>query len=453
MFVNREKELDTLKREYSKDAAAFSVIFGRRRMGKTTLISRYIQNKRALYYYATEVRGRQHIEQLTLQIMRFLNKPHLHDLQFSDMEQLLIFFSEQLPQEQKIIFAIDEYQEIVKVIPEFSSILQKVWDLHFKSKNIHLILCGSVISMMHSETLAYDAPLYGRRTSNIHLKPMKFINIKDFIPSISLEDAIRIYASFGTVPKYLELYDEHLDFMENIQQSILNKDAYLYQEVKYLLKEEKGDGPTYFSIIQTIAMGEKKIGNIAKRLQMPSNHLTRYLMKLIDLDIIEKEVPITEKNPLKSKLGRYRIIDRFIDFWFFYVYKNTSLLEIGQYRYVLDEIEKTFNQRFVSFAFEDYVKELIMENPMQYLGFVPLKMGRWWSKNAEIDLVAIGEDSIALIECKWQNQPVDIHTYQEMIQKSQYIEHSTPLTFILFSKNGFHSSLKDIPNLRTYSYL
>jgi hypothetical protein len=183
MFVNRQKELDTLHREYKKESASFSVIFGRRRMGKTALISAYINNKPTIYYYATEITRHQHIEQLASQILRFINKPHLKDIKFSDMEQLLIFFSEEIRQRQeKLIFAIDEYQEIVKVIPEFSSILQKVWDIHLKSMKIHMILCGSALSMMHSETLAYDAPLYGRRTSNIHLKSMKFQNIKDFLP-------------------------------------------------------------------------------------------------------------------------------------------------------------------------------------------------------------------------------------------------------------------------------
>jgi len=452
MFVNREKELGSLNSEYSKEGASFTVIYGRRRMGKTALITQYLQNKQALYYYATQVRAHQHVEQMANQMIKFLDKPYMQNMQFSDLEQLLVFFSEQLTDDKKIIFAIDEYQEIVKVIPECSSIFQKVWDLHLQHKQIHLILCGSVISMMHSETLAYDAPLYGRRTSNIHLKAMKFRDIKEFVPSISSEDAMNVYASFGTVPKYLEMYDEQREFMNNIEQCILNKDAYLYQEVKYLLKEEKGDGPTFFSILQTISMGERKIGNIAKKLQMPSNHLTRYFMKLIDLDIIEKEVPVTETNPLKSKLGRYRIKDRFVEFWFYYVYKNSSMLEIGQYGYVLDEIEKTFNQRFVSFVFEDYAKECLMEDPVKYLGFTPLKIGRWWNKNSEIDLVATDEKNMALIECKWQNQPVGIRTYQELVKKRQYINLDLQVTYIIFSKRGFHSSLKGIPDLKTYSY-
>jgi len=223
MFVNREKELDTLNNEYSKKGASFTVIYGRRRMGKTALITQYLQNKPALYYYATQVRGGQHIEQMANQMIIFLNKPYLENMHFLNLEQLLIFFAEHLPENKKIIFAIDEYQEIVKVIPECSSILQKVWDLHLQHKPIHLILCGSVISMMHSETLAYDAPLYGRRTSNIHLKAMKFRNIQEFIPSITPIDAMHVYASFGTVPKYLEIYDSSMDFRNNIHNSILIK--------------------------------------------------------------------------------------------------------------------------------------------------------------------------------------------------------------------------------------
>lgn len=452
MFINREQELQTLNQEYQKDAAAFTVIYGRRRVGKTALISAYIQDKPSVYYYSTETKIPQQLQQLTSQILGFLNKSYLNTLNFSDFEQLLVFFADQLPSDKKVVFVIDEYQELVKLLPDFSSMLQKVWDLHLQSRRIHLILCGSVLSMMHSETLSYSSPLYGRRTSNIHLKPMKFRHIQDFIPGISALDAMNIYTSFGTIPKYLELYDQQKDFFSNLEQNILNKDAYLYEEGRFLLKEELGSGPTYFSILQTIALGETKLGAIAKRLQVPSNHLSRYLLKLIEMGILEKETPVTEKNPLTCKLGRYRICDQFVQFWFRYVYRNASLLEIGQIRYVMEEIRDTFNRRFVARAYEDVVKEIILEKPEKYLGFIPLKIGRWWNNKEEIDLVAFNDEKLACIECKWQNRPIGYDVYQKLVEKAQLIESTLPHNYLIFSKSGFKDSLLNVKNVKLYAY-
>ena len=246
-----------------------------------------------------------------------------------------------------------------------------------------------------------------------------------------------IFASFGTVPKYLELYDESRSFIENIRHNILNKNAFLYSEGNFLLKQELSDVSTYFSILETISKGSTKIGDIASRLQVPSTHITRYLAKLIDLDILVKEIPITENNPLKSKMGRYKFKDRFLNFWFYYVYKNYNQLEINQIDSVVDEIEMNFNDRFVSFAFEDFVAEDILYNPLKYIDFTPKKIGRWWNKNEEIDLVVMDERHICFIECKWQNSVNKERVKHQLIKKSKLVKHELEESFLVVSKEDF----------------
>jgi AAA+ ATPase superfamily predicted ATPase len=329
----------------------------------------------------------------------------------------------------------------------------KVWDLKLKFLDLHLILCGSVISMMYSETLSYSSPLYGRRTSNIHLKPLAFHHIGDFVKGASKIDQMNIYASFGTIPKYLELYDDRKDFLGNIRDHILDKNSYLYQEVKFLLKEEINEPTTYFNILEAISDGETKIGKIGGRLNVHSSYLTRYMQKLVDLDIVEKEVPITENVPSKSKLGKYKIKDKFIQFWFYYVYRNYSYLEIGNVDYVIEEIKRTFNEKFVAFSFEDYVKELLTQNPLEYLGFRPRKIGRWWDNSEEIDLVAIGDDMVAFIECKWRNQKVDYTVYNELVRKAAIVNLPPGLkkNYVIFAKNGFKDNLEKAEG-RFYTY-
>ena len=325
MFVNRLSELKTLNDEYNRNGSSFTIIYGRRRVGKTTLISEYIKNKPAVFYYATEAGISKQLHLLSQQIIEYTGQSYLKDLEFKSFEQLLSVFAENIRDEKQIL-VIDEYQLLVKLEKSLSSELQKTWDTILKKKNIHLILCGSSISMMHNEALNYNAPLYGRRTSTIFLKQMKFQHIEDFIPGSSLTDQMNIFSSFGTIPKYLELYDKNLPFYDNITNQMLNKNAYLYNEVKFLLKEEIKEPVTYFNILETISKGESKIGKIAGRLGVVQSHLTRYIQRLIDLDIIKKEVPVTEKMPEKSRLGRYRIKDNFIRFWFYYIFTLVVIL-------------------------------------------------------------------------------------------------------------------------------
>ncbi len=439
MFFNRKEELETLEKEYKKSTSAFTVIYGRRRVGKTALIYEYIKNKSSLFIYATEAAFAIQLENLKPQLLQLINKPYLKNIKIESFSQLFELLNE-YDFTKKLVLVIDEYQNLCKVDKSFSSYLQMIWDTQLKEKNIHLILSGSIISMMHSEVLDYSAPLYGRRTSNIHLKPLAFKYIKEFLPHVSKEDQMNIFASFGTIPKYLELYEEEKSFLQNIKDNILNKNSFLYSEGNFLLRQELGEISTYFSILEIISKGESKLGNIASKLQVPSTYLTRYLLKLIDLDILTKEVPITETNPLKSKLGRYKFKDKFLQFWFFYVYKNYNLLEINQVDAVLEEIKRNFNDRFVSFAFEDYFKEELLQNPLKYIDFIPKKVGRWWNKNEEIDLIAIDEKNICFIECKWQNSIDKEKILYQLIKKSKLIKHNLKEHFLVITKEDYLNS-------------
>ena len=436
MFYNRKNELRTLEQEYRKGSSTFTVIYGRRRVGKTALIYEYLKDKPLLFIYATEANFLIQLENIKPQLLRLINKPYLKDIKLESFTQLFELLNE-YDFKQKLVLVIDEYQNLCKIDKAFSSELQRLWDMQLQHQNIHLILSGSVISMMHSEILDYTAPLYGRRTTNIHLKQLAFKYIRAFLPSISREDEMSIFASFGTVPKYLELYDERRSFMDNIRHNILNKNAFLYSEGNFLLKQELSDVSTYFSILETISKGSTKIGDIASRLQVPSTHITRYLAKLIDLDILVKEIPITESNPLKSKMGRYKFKDRFLNFWFYYVYKNYNQLEINQIDSVVDEIEMNFNDRFVSFAFEDFVAEDILYNPSKYIDFIPKKVGRWWNKNEEIDLVVMDEKHICFIECKWQNSVNKERVKHQLIKKSRLVKHDLEESFLVLIKEDF----------------
>lgn len=439
MFVNRIKELGELNKEYLRDGAAFSVVYGRRRVGKTALLSKYIEEKPNIYLYITLSDINVQLAGFTKQIAGFVPEVLAKHLHFKSFEEALEFLST-LELKEKLVVIIDEYQYLAQLDIGFSSKLQKVWDMSLQKSNIHLVLCGSVLSMMHSETLAYNAPLYGRRTSQFHIKAIKFHYLQAFVPQADRLEQMQIFASFGSIPKYLNEYDASAGFMENVKEKILNKNAYLYSEGNFLLKDEISDARTYFSILESISKGNSKIGHIAASLGLVSSHLSKYMQKLIELDIVEKEVPVTEKNPLKSKLGRYKIKDKFLNFWFYYVFKNYNYLEIEQVQAVLDEIELNFNDRFVSFAFEDYALEEIIRNPKKYMDFIPDKIGRWWSNKEEIDIVAFNDENICFVECKWQNRVNRAEVKQSLIKKSIPLIEERKASYVVITKENY---LKD----------
>lgn len=436
MFVNRVKELEALHGEHRAKRASFSVVYGRRRVGKTALLSEFIKNKKHIYLYITQSDLNSQLEAFVKQIKPFVNEAYAKHLSFKSFEEALEFVAT-LALDEKLLLVIDEYQNITLMDSAFSSKLQRVWDEKLQHANIYLILCGSALSMMQSEVLNYSAPLYGRRTSQFHIQSVKFEHIKEFLPHLGKLEQMQVYSSFGTIPKYLNEYDESLTFMQNIEQKILSKNSYLYAEGNFLLKNEISDAATYFSILESISKGNTKIGNIASSLQVTSSHLTKYLQKLLELDILQKDVPVTENNPLKSKFGRYKIKDKFLNFWFYYVFKNYNFLEIEQSKAVLDEIALNFNDRFVSFAFEDYVIEDIWGNPKKYFDFLPKKVGRWWNNKEEIDIVVFDEEHICFIECKWQENVKRESVMSDLIKKSANISHEKIASYKVITKEDF----------------
>ncbi len=436
MFINRVNELSALETEYTTKKATFSVVYGRRRVGKTALLSQYIDNKPSIYLYITLSDLATQLAAFTQQIKQFVDPTLARHLDFESFEEALSFLAS-LTFDKKLVLVIDEYQYLAQLDKSFSSKLQRLWDMELQKSNIHLILCGSVLSMMHSEVLAYNAPLYGRRTSQFHIKAIKFSHLHQFLPQCSRLELMQVYASFGSIPKYLNEYDTSLSFVQNIETKMLNKNSYLYSEGNFLLKDEISDARSYFSILESISKGNTKIGHIGSSLSLASSYLSKYMQRLIELDIVVKETPITESNPLKSKFGRYKIKDKFLNFWFFYIFKNYNYLEIEQRQAVLDEIMVNFNDRFVSFAFEDYTLEDVVANPKKYMDFVPTKVGRWWNNKEEIDIVAFDDTNICFIECKWQNSVNVKQVHNKLVEKSTQVKHNKKPSYVVATKEHY----------------
>lgn len=448
-FINRTKELESLEKQYNSNQSSLVVIYGRRRIGKTALITKFLENhKNSLYFLATEEPETQNLNYFKIQVAEFTGNELLKS---ATVDWYTVFKTlVEYKTETKKIIVLDEFQYIGKSNAAFPSIMQKVWDTILKYANIMLILCGSLVSLMKSQTLDYSSPLYGRRTGQIKLKQIPFCYYHDFFKGRSNNDLLPFYAVTGGVPKYIEAFHGYTDIYEAIEQNVLNSQSFLYEEPYFLLQKEVSEIGSYFSLIKTIAMGNRKLSSISTNLGLKQTGLTKYLKVLIDLDLIEREVPITENAPEKSKSGLYRIKDNFIAFWFMFVYPYQAYLEKNETSFVLLQIKKRFIQNYVSFVYEDVCREKMRElSATNTRDFHLTKVGRYWGKKTgEIDIVAIDTigGNLVLGECKYTTSPKGLsilHSLEEKAEAILKLTKTNNVHYILFSTAGFTNELID----------
>ena len=340
-FIGRTSELATLNAELER-GSGFVVIYGRRRVGKTTLIKEFIKDKRAFYFLATTESEAQSMKRFAGVLSRTTKNPMLSKVTFTDWLDLFQVVADDHPDEKKVL-VIDEFPYLVKTNPDFPSILQNAWDEVLKDHNVMLILCGSLISMMKKHALAYDSPLYGRRTAQIRLMPLQFTDVYA-AQNLSFEQAVEQYAITGGVPKYMEFFQTDEPLVEQIRRVVLSKNGFLYEEPDFLLNEEVQTPINYFSVLKAISDGNHKLSKIGMTMEQDTSAITPYLKTLIDLGFVIKNIPITEKNPERSRKSLYYVSDNFIRFWFRYVYPFKGELELDNQQIVLDEMGKALSK-------------------------------------------------------------------------------------------------------------
>lgn len=442
-FINRKNELKTLEDEYKRKDSSFVVVYGRRRVGKTKLITHFINDKRSIYYLATEENEEENRNSFKNLVAETLNIELLKEVSNASWETIFKEIAKE-SKKKKIILVIDEFQYLGKANKAFPSILMGLWDNFLKDSNIMLIICGSLISMMKEQVLNYNSPLYGRRTAQITLKQVKFEYYHEFNEKLSLDKQIQKYAVTGGVPKYIELFNDNGDIYKDISNNILRRDSFLYAEPEFLLQKEVGEIGSYFSILKVIASGKHKLSDIASALNISQTSLTVYLKTLIELEILRRDVPITEEKPEKSKKGLYFIDDNFISFWFKFVYPNKSLLEQDKKEYVEEKIKNNFIDNHVSYVYEDICRENTWSLLSKKLSFN--RVGRWWDKNNEIDIVAYDAFGNTMIfgECKYSTKPKGIDVLNELIDKSKNViwnNQKRDEYFLIYSRSGFSKEL------------
>ena len=447
-FWDREDELAFLEKQYAQPGSNLVVVYGRRRVGKTTAIARFSADKPSITYLADRSMETTLQQRLLHTIARFLEDDLLGQVTPPDWDWILGQFVNRANFEKKIVLLIDEFQALAQVNSAFPSILQRLWDTMLQSQNLMLVLCGSLVGMMYRTTLAYDSPLYGRRTGQLRMRPLTFSDLRKAFPEKTFNEVVELYAVSGGVPVYVQALtgaSPEAGLREQIADCVLSSGGRLYDEPRFVLSGEVSDTTTFFSILQVIAAGNRQQTHIAGKLGLSTSYLSSYTRMLLDLEVLEKRIPVTA-DPERSRRSLYYIGDHFFDFWFRYVYPYQGELESGRPSIALNEIERSFDQ-YVSLPFEDCIRNWLWHlHDEKQLPFELHKLGSWWDKRVEIDVMGINNTTHDVLfgECKWSQSPVGLDVLKDLYNKAHHVpwqRNDRREWFVLASRSGFQDAL------------
>lgn len=438
MFIGRERELKALDKLYNSSKFEFAVIYGRRRVGKTALINRFIGDKRAVYFMGVESSAKQNLENFSKSIIESGNGIESEAVFPSFQAALEYVFK--LSENERLILAIDEYPYVARSSKSLASTIQLLIDKYKEKSKLMLILCGSSMSYMEDQVLAYKAPLYGRRTAQMKILPFDFEETCGYFKNFSNEDKALLYGVVGGTPQYLLQIDDTLSVEENIKNTYLNPVSFLYEEPINLLKQEVREPAVYTAVINAIASGASRMSEISGKVGEDTNVCSAYIKNLINLGIVKKETPYGETA---SRKAIYSIEDNMFRFWYRFVMGNSSIIARGAAALVYKRIEPFFSD-YMGTVFEEICKQYLWKRLLA--GKMPVEfnsLGRWWGNDpvkkcqTEIDIIGEQDKTTALFgECKWTNEKVDLGVLETLMERSRIFSYDN-VHFYLFSKSGF----------------
>ena len=446
MFYGRETEFKKLEKLYASDKFQCVIIYGRRRVGKTTLISNFCKGKRALLYSALESTAEENLKEFSQTINKFFFPDTSARADYQSFADALEKIAEEAGK-SRIVFVIDEYPYLAKADKSISSRLQHLIDHKFSKTNMFMIICGSSVSFMENQVLGYQSPIYGRRTAQFRLEPLNYRLAAEAYPFLPPEKQVQVYSVAGGIPHYLN----HLnvgadgDVDSAVAERVLERDCYLFEEPANLLKQELREPATYNAIITAIASGATKLGEIAARTQLESGLCSKYLNVLISLGLVDKKAPTTETAKNKSI---YYLKDNLFRFWYRFVPGNMSLIAANQNALMYETMVKPHFPDYIGKTFEDIcIQYLLLSIPD--LPFIPQEFGAWWGGNPEtklqeeIDILVHDGKSAIFGECKWTNKQIDLAVLKDLQRKAVLFSQFENKYYFLFSKSGFTSGITE----------
>ena len=420
-FLDRERELELLDQLWHSPHAEFLILYGRRRVGKTALLSEWIQHfsPRALYWVASPTSAATLLRSFSQALYNFSNPgaPAPATFTYATWEQA---FSQvaSLAERERLALFIDEFTYLLEVFPGIAGQLQNLWDHLLSQKDLFLCLSGSHLGMMKREFLSYQAPLYGRASAQLHLQPFHFGSTPRFFPNYSAVDRVAIYTIFGGVPAYWERIDPSKSISHNIRSNLLTPNNLLQAEPRLLLQDFITAPHNYIGILSAVANGAHVVKEISSVTGLPSGHVSKYLSVLTDTGFVERRIPVTEQGPSRS--GRYHISDPYLRFYFRFLESRQEQLALGIQEQALAEISKHMIDFIGTYTWEEICREWTLRaGAAGALPYLPDQVGSAWTAEAQVDVVGINsmEKTLILGECKWTRTPNNRKALVQLVEE------------------------------------
>jgi hypothetical protein len=442
-FRGRLSELSILQKKFDNDEFQMIVLYGRRRIGKTELMNEFMRRQKCkcVSFTAVEQSEKELLSIMTETVLDSLAPELIGMVEFPNFEKLFEFIGNK-SKEERIIFFIDEYPYLAKQCPYIHSVLQKVIDLVWKKTKLYFVICGSLVAFMKDEVLAESAPLHGRASLDLKLQPFNYLDTAKFVPRYTPEEKAIVYGLTNGVAKYIEQFDDSKPLEKNIIEEYFSFGGYFTEEqVKTVITNEKQNPALYNSIVSAIATGHTKNSEIASCVGM--DDITYPLKVLQKAEIIEKRVA---KGPY------YVLNDTMLVFWFKYVNRAISLINVGKgEKYYIDSVSKQLHD-FMGGVFEKMCKEYLFMKVGEDKYPIITEIDNYQKtvfddegkkKQIEVDIFGKNGKEIQVIgECKFQSEKVDKVTFECFLEKVQYINAKKTLV-CMFSLAGYTEYVKE----------
>ena len=447
MFYCREKELGDLNSRYYGNRFECLIVYGRRRVGKTALINEFCKDKPTVFFSALNASSQENLVALSKAIFEKDNADTEYAPVFNSFDAAFSAITK-MAEKERLVFVIDEYPYLAKADKSVSSRLQHIIDRVWKDGKLFLILCGSSMSFMEYQVLGYESPLYGRRTGQYKIGALSYKEITAFNPELDHEQQALVYGITGGIPHYINKLDVKGDVDNALINNLFNTSSYLYEEPENLLKQELREPAIYNSVITAIAGGASRSNEIATKVGIEAPICAKYLKVLLDLGIIRKETPITEKPGRKTV---YEIGDNFFRFWYRFIPQNTSAISAGRTGQIYEPLIKKHVSDYMGKVFEQMCREYLWQNA-DSLPIIPQEIGQWWGtdpnerKEVQIDIVVTPAEGNEYVigSCKYKNEPVGADELELIKAYSRVFGKGKVYHYYIFSKSGFTKGLTEL---------
>jgi uncharacterized protein len=445
-FVSREMELALLDNLYQRAGAQFLILYGRRRIGKTALVTQWGRRLDApyLYWMASQTSATNQLRNFSQALFHFLNPETAVTPTFSYLSWDAAFAEvARLAATQRIVIVLDEFTYVMQADPEAPSLIQKAWDHHLKESQVFLLLMGSLAGIIQRAALDYQSPLYGRATARLKLQPLSFGALADMLPHFSSEQRLAVFTITGGVPAYIELFDDSLNILQNLQQRIVTQANVMLSDAVFLLHEQLDDPRNYVAVLEAIAASFHRLTEIATMSGIDRSNITKYLAVLRELGYVERLVPATEHRPENSRQGRYVITDPYLRFYYRFLAPHRSAIEQGRVKQATSLLYDHLLDFIGTHTFEELCRDWVgISAEMGAFPFLPERTGSYWSKQAQVDVLAINwrTKDILLGECKWGQQAVGRDVIQALVDKTEKVLPSQvkwQVHYAFFARSGF----------------